>query len=224
MMFNDNSSSDDDAAATAINDASTLVVDAPLSAPLQKAGAHASGSRKKNTEGGEAVKKAPTNSRYIASSYPNFADEKSFNEGGNNIMKCLGCPTHVTAYVECFENRSQRHKYSGRASASSWHQKSDGAAAAKIMSSPDEVVAHYLKHKSDATPSFLAESQQTKKPKRGVSNNDAGAEYHDYDGETTNVKVFCVLCPINDDNNASYGISNDGPQIIAAFNESPPNS
>ena len=227
MMFNDNSSSDDDAAATANNDAPTFVVDAPLSAPLQKAGAHASsasGSRKKNAEGGEAVKKAPTNSRYIASSYPNFADEKSFNEGGNNIMKCLGCPTHVTAYVECFENRSQRHKYSGRASASSWHQKSDGAAAAKIMSSPDEVVAHYLKHKSDATPSFLAEPQQTKKPKRGVSNNDAGAEYHDYDGDTTNVKVFCVLCPINDDNNASYGISNDGPQIIAAFNESPPNS
>ena len=71
----------------------------------------------------------------------------------------------------------------------------------------------------------MAEPQQTKKPKRGVSNNDAGAEYHDYDdGDTTNVKVFCVLCPINDDNNASYGISNDGPQIIAAFNESPPNS
>ena len=96
-MFNDNSSSDDETAATAINDASTLVIDAPLSAPLQKAGAHASGSRKKNAEGGEAVKKAPTNSRYIASSYPNFADEKSFYEGGNNIMKCLGCPTHVTA-------------------------------------------------------------------------------------------------------------------------------
>ena len=225
-MFNDNSSSDDDAAATAINDASTLVVDAPLSAPLQKAGAHASsasGSRKKNAEGGEAVKKAPTNSRYIASSYPNFADEKSFNEGGNNIMKCLGCPTHVTAYVECFENRSQRYKYSGRAAATSalLHRNSD--AAAKIMSSPDEVVAHYLKHKSDATPSFLAEPH--KRPKRGVSdNNDAGTDYHDYDGDTTNVKVFCVLCPINDDNNASYGISNDGPQIIAAFNESPPNS
>ena len=225
-MFNDNSSSDDDAAATANNDASTFVVDAPLSAAERGNASSASGSRKKNAEGGPqsgAVKKAPTNSRYIASSYPNFADEKSFNEGGSNIMKCLGCPTHVTAYVECFENRSQRYKYSGRSSASSWHQKSDGAAAAKIMSSPDEVVAHYLKHKSDATPSFLAEPH--KKPKRGVSNNDAGAEYHyDYDGDTTNVKVFCVLCPINDDNNASYGISNDGPQIIAAFNESPPNS
>jgi hypothetical protein len=98
---------------------------------------------------------------------------------------------------------------------------SDGAAAAKIMSSPDEIVAHYVKHKSDATPSFWAGPQDNKRPKKGVSNNDAGTNYHDYGG-TTNVAIFCVLCPINDDNNACYGISNDGPQIIAAFNELPP--
>ncbi len=125
--------------------------------------------------------------------------------------------------MEYFKNHSQRHKYSGRASAFLWHQKSDGAAAAKIMSSPDDVLAHYVKHKSDATPSFLAEPQQTKRPKKGVSNHDVGTHYHDYGG-TTNVAVLCVQCPINDGNNACYGISNDGPQIIAAINESPPNS
>ncbi len=89
------------------------------------------------------------------------------------------------------------------------------------MSSPDEVVAHYLNIIVMLHPLFLAEPH--KRPKRGVSNTDAGTEYHDYGG-TTNVAVLCVLCPINDDNNACYGISNDGPQIIAAFNESPPNS
>ena len=67
----------------------------------------------KNNEGdsGAAASSGTTYSRYITSSYPNFADEK-INSG---IMECLSCPSHITAYVKCFDSSGQQPFFFGAA-------------------------------------------------------------------------------------------------------------
>ena len=141
---------------------------------------------KNEGDSGAAAKNASgttTYSRYITSSYPNFADEK-INSG---IMECLSCPSHITAYVKCFDSSGQQPFFFG-------------AAVISKIPSTAEVVARYVA----ASGGVQRDGKDKKKQKL---NND-----------TTNnsVVVSCVLCT-TDTYCRYYGISKDGPQIVAAI-------
>ena len=150
----------------------------------------------KNNEGdsGAAASSGTTTtySRYITSSYPNFADEK-INSG---IMECLSCPSHITAYVKCFDSSGQQPFFFG-------------AAVISKIPSTAEVVARYVAA-SGGSPKFCGGVQRDGK-------NDKKKQKLNNDDKTNNsVVVSCVLCT-TDTYCRYYGISKDGPQIIAAI-------
>jgi hypothetical protein len=150
---------------------------------------------KNEGDSGAAAKNASgttTYSRYITSSYPNFADEK-INSG---IMECLSCPSHITAYVKCFDSSGQQPFFFG-------------AAVISKIPSTAEVVARYVAA-SGGSPKFCGGVQRDGK-------NDKKKQKLNNDDKTNNsVVVSCVLCT-TDTYCRYYGISKDGPQIIAAI-------
>ena len=150
---------------------------------------------KNEGDSGAAAKNASgttTYSRYITSSYPNFADEK-INSG---IMECLSCPSHITAYVKCFDSSGGQQPFFF------------GCAATTKIPSTAEVVARYVAA-SGGSPKFCGGVQKDGKDKKKQKLN------HD-DKNNNTVVVSCVLCTA-DTYCRYYGISKDGPQIIAAI-------